>query len=125
MPKGYESTYPYSPTGKMPGPEESDIPDPLIWLTYVAAHTTTIRLAAGDDGTVVFRELARKVTSSGAGAMVFFGGPARAARLARALDAAGYSGARVATQRALDPGFHGDGLRRPRGLLLDQAVQQG
>jgi probable F420-dependent oxidoreductase len=44
---GYESEYPYSPTGKMPGPEESDIPDPLIWLAYVAAATSTIRLGTG------------------------------------------------------------------------------
>ena len=47
VPKGYQSTYPYSPTGKMPGPEESDIPDPLIWLTWVAAATSRIRLATG------------------------------------------------------------------------------
>jgi probable F420-dependent oxidoreductase len=47
VPAGYESPYPYSPTGKMPGPEESPIPDPLIWLTYVAAVTRTIRLATG------------------------------------------------------------------------------
>jgi probable F420-dependent oxidoreductase len=44
---GYESEYPYSPTGKMPGPEESDIPDPLVWLAYVAAATSTIRLGTG------------------------------------------------------------------------------
>ena len=47
VPAGYQSPYPYSPTGKMPGPEDSDIPDPLIWLTYVAASTTTIRLGTG------------------------------------------------------------------------------
>lgn len=47
VPKGYESPYPYSPTGKMPGPEDSPIPDPLVWLTYMAAHSTTIRLCTG------------------------------------------------------------------------------
>jgi probable F420-dependent oxidoreductase len=47
VPAGYESTYPYSPTGRMPGPEDSDIPDPLIWLAYVAASTSTIRLGTG------------------------------------------------------------------------------
>ncbi len=47
VPVGYESAYPYSPKGRMPGPEDSDIPDPLIWLAYVAAATSTIRLATG------------------------------------------------------------------------------
>lgn len=47
VPAGYESEYPYSPTGKMPGPEESPIPDPLVWLTHVGAHTKTIKLATG------------------------------------------------------------------------------
>jgi probable F420-dependent oxidoreductase len=47
VPADYQSPYPYSPTGKMPGPEESPIPDPLIWLTWVAAVTRTIRLATG------------------------------------------------------------------------------
>jgi probable F420-dependent oxidoreductase len=47
VPVGYESAYPYSPTGKMPGTEANDIPDPLIWLSFVAAHTSTIRLGTG------------------------------------------------------------------------------
>jgi probable F420-dependent oxidoreductase len=47
VPSGYQSTYPYSPTGKMPGPEESAIPDPLIWLSYLAGVTSTIKLATG------------------------------------------------------------------------------
>lgn len=47
VPAGYESAYPYSPTGRMPGPEESPIPDPLIWLTWVAASTRNLRLGTG------------------------------------------------------------------------------
>ena len=47
VPAGYESEYPYSKSGKMPGGEESPIPDPLIWLTWVAAATQRIRLATG------------------------------------------------------------------------------
>jgi probable F420-dependent oxidoreductase len=47
VPGDYQSEYPYSPTGRMPGPEESPIPDPLIWLTWVGAATTTLRLATG------------------------------------------------------------------------------
>ena len=47
VPAGYESTYPYSPDGKMQGGSDFDIPDPLVWLAYVAAHTTTLKLATG------------------------------------------------------------------------------
>jgi probable F420-dependent oxidoreductase len=47
VPTGYESQYPYSPDGRMPGGERAEIPDPLIWLAYVAAATRTIRLATG------------------------------------------------------------------------------
>jgi probable F420-dependent oxidoreductase len=47
VPSGYESTYPYDPSGKMPGGETSPIPDPLIWLSYVAAGTSRIKLATG------------------------------------------------------------------------------
>lgn len=47
VPAGYESTYPYDPSGKMPGGEESPIPDPLIWLSYLAAVTSRIKLATG------------------------------------------------------------------------------
>lgn len=47
VPVGYESTYPYSDTGKMPGPENSPIPDPLIWLAHASAVTQQIRLCTG------------------------------------------------------------------------------
>ncbi|WP_327320149.1 bifunctional serine/threonine-protein kinase/ABC transporter substrate-binding protein [Streptomyces sp. NBC_01235] len=68
---------------------------------------TTVRrtLAAEDDADGDFRALAKSVTDARADAVVFAGGYARAARLARALRSAGYSGARLATQRALDPRF--------------------
>ena len=47
IPTGYQSTYPYNPSGRIPGGEDFDIPDPLVWLAFVAAHTSTIRLATG------------------------------------------------------------------------------
>lgn len=47
VPAGYESAYPYDRSGRMPGPEDSPIPDPLIWLAYLASATTTLNLATG------------------------------------------------------------------------------
>ena len=47
VPVGYESAYPYSPTGKMPGNEDAPIPDPLIWLSHAAAVTEKIKLGTG------------------------------------------------------------------------------
>ena len=48
VPSGYESQYPYDPSGKMAGgAEEFDLPDPLVWLAYVAAQTTRIQLGTG------------------------------------------------------------------------------
>ncbi len=47
VPAGYRSTYPYDPSGKLPSGEESVFPDPLIWLAYVAAATSTLRLGTG------------------------------------------------------------------------------
>lgn len=46
-PEGYESVYPYATSGKMPGTGSNPIPDPLVWLGYVAAVTSTLRLATG------------------------------------------------------------------------------
>ncbi len=46
-PHQYDSVYPYHPTGKMPGTPDVPIPDPLIWLTWVGAATSRIRLGTG------------------------------------------------------------------------------
>ncbi len=46
-PNQYDSAYPYSPTGKMPGDKTSAIPDPMIWLAFVAANTTKLVLGTG------------------------------------------------------------------------------
>ena len=47
VPEGYESAYPYSRTGKMPGGETAPIPDPLAWIAFMAGQTKTVRLATG------------------------------------------------------------------------------
>ena len=48
VPSGYESAYPYDKSGKMAGgAEDFDLPDPLVWLAFAAAATTTIRLGTG------------------------------------------------------------------------------
>ncbi len=48
IPKGYQSAYPYTTDGRLPGGEGDFIlPDPQIWMAYVAARTTRINLATG------------------------------------------------------------------------------
>jgi probable F420-dependent oxidoreductase len=46
-PDDYGSTYPYDDSGRMTMAPDTDLTDPLIWLTWVGAHTSTIRLATG------------------------------------------------------------------------------
>ncbi|TFH24753.1 MAG: LLM class F420-dependent oxidoreductase [Myxococcales bacterium] len=43
----YDSVYPYDPSGRTPFDAHTVQPDPLIWLSHVAAATTRIRLATG------------------------------------------------------------------------------
>jgi probable F420-dependent oxidoreductase len=43
-PTHYESPYPYTADGRMPAEPETLIPDPLIWLAYVASVAPTLRL---------------------------------------------------------------------------------
>ena len=48
VPGGYGSTYPYAEGGKMAGGRDDiPLPDPLIWMAYVAAATKRIKLATG------------------------------------------------------------------------------
>ena len=48
VPGGYSSPYPYSSDGKMAGGNDAvPLPDPLIWMTYVASQTSKIKLASG------------------------------------------------------------------------------
>ena len=44
FPSTIESAYPYTADGKVPATPETPIPDPLIWLAYVAAVAPTLRL---------------------------------------------------------------------------------
>jgi probable F420-dependent oxidoreductase len=46
-PTRYESRYPYSPDGRLPGGPGTLLPDPLIWMAHVAAATTALRLITG------------------------------------------------------------------------------
>ena len=48
VPEGHVSAYPYSPDGRMRGDRfDFPIPDPLIWMAYVAARTHNIKLGTG------------------------------------------------------------------------------
>ena len=47
VPAGYQSRYPYDPSGRMPAPDDTPLPDPFVWLAFVAAATSTIKLGTG------------------------------------------------------------------------------
>ncbi len=47
VPQGYSSAYPYAKSGKMPASDDVPIPDPFVSLTWMAAHTSRIKLATG------------------------------------------------------------------------------
>jgi probable F420-dependent oxidoreductase len=48
VPGGYDSTYPYAAGGKLAGGDDAvPLPDPLIWMAYVAAATRNVKLATG------------------------------------------------------------------------------
>lgn len=47
VPATYSSTYPYTHAGTPPGSQVPDMADPLIWLAWVGAHTSRLRLGTG------------------------------------------------------------------------------
>ena len=46
-PTDYASKYPYNATGKLPGDPSTLLPDPLVWMTHVAACTEHMRFMTG------------------------------------------------------------------------------
>jgi probable F420-dependent oxidoreductase len=47
MAQDYEPLYEYSEDGRAPVRETTQMPDPLHWLTFAAAHTNELRLGTG------------------------------------------------------------------------------
>jgi probable F420-dependent oxidoreductase len=48
VPGGYGSSYPYADSGKMAGGNDAiPLPDPLIWMAFVASATKRIKFATG------------------------------------------------------------------------------
>lgn len=47
VPKEYNSVYPYNRKGKLSGDFHHDVPDPVVWMSYIAAITKRIRLSTG------------------------------------------------------------------------------
>lgn len=47
VPSNIESTYPYSEDGKMAGGGQIPMAEPFVWHAWVAAHTSSLRLATG------------------------------------------------------------------------------
>lgn len=47
IPVGYKATYPYDPSGKLPMPENTDLPDPLLPLAFAAGQTERLKFGTG------------------------------------------------------------------------------
>jgi probable F420-dependent oxidoreductase len=47
VPADYTSRYPYDPSGRMPAPDDTPLPDPFVWLAFAAAVTSRIKLGTG------------------------------------------------------------------------------
>ena len=62
LPDSIHSKYPYTEDGKIPAEPDTPIPDPLIWLAYVAAAAPTARASA----TATTATITRSNTDNGA-----------------------------------------------------------
>lgn len=47
VPNQYDSIYPYNRKGKLTGDFSNDLPDPVVWMSFIAGATRKIRLATG------------------------------------------------------------------------------
>ncbi|MCO6417875.1 LLM class F420-dependent oxidoreductase [Siccirubricoccus sp. KC 17139] len=47
LPEGFATRYPYSADGNLPAKVDGDWPDPLVWLAFLAAATTKLKLLTG------------------------------------------------------------------------------
>lgn len=138
VPAGYESQYPYSQDGRMPGRESSPIPDPLVWLTWVAAHSDRVRLATGililpqRNPVVLAKEVATLDAMSGGRVLLGVG----VGWLAEEFAALGvpfaqrgrrtdeYMGALRALWTEPEPTFHGEFVDFERALSEPKPVQR-
>ena len=139
IPSGYESQYPYDKSGRMAAGDDFDIPDPLIWLTWVGAATERLRLATGililpqRNPVILAKELATLDVLSGGRVELGIG----VGWLREEFDALGVSfddrGPRtdeyVAAMRALwsepAPTFHGERVSFDNANCFPKPVQSG
>ncbi len=75
VPAGYESRYPYSSSGRMPGDGQGPITDPLGWLAFAAAVTERMKLGTGililpEHNPVVLAKLAATIDRLAAGRLL-------------------------------------------------------
>ncbi|CAB4620962.1 unannotated protein [freshwater metagenome] len=47
VPASYNSVYPFDSSGRMGLTGNDDLPDPIVWMSYLAASTSKIKLATG------------------------------------------------------------------------------
>jgi Luciferase-like monooxygenase/IstB-like ATP binding protein len=97
VPAQYQSKYPYSPSGKMgSGLEDFPIPDPLIWLAYIASATRTIKLGTA---ILILPQRNPVVTAKAVATLDHLAGGGRVHRAVQGLVRLRGPGARAATRR--------------------------